>query len=101
MGQGQPYTIKKIHSIFFVSEYTSEDMNLFEKLFCFPSFSLIRFLVVITVIQFWWIAIWGLAYMGIEAVAGKSKNIEFWIYITLLIVTVLIIQLDPSLLEKL
>ncbi len=76
-------------------------MNIFEKLFCFPSFSLIRFLVVITVIQFWWIAIWGLAYMAIEAVAGKSKNTEFWIYISLLVVTVVIIQLDPSLLEKL
>ena len=76
-------------------------MNLVEKLFCFPSFSLLRFLLVITVIQFWWIAIWGLAYMGIEAVAGKSKNTEFWIYIGLLLTTILIIQLDPSLLEKL
>lgn len=76
-------------------------MNLVEKLFCFPSFSLIRFLTVITIIQFWWIAIWGLAYMAIEAVAGKSKSTEFLIYLGFLLFTVLIIQLDPSLLEKL
>ena len=76
-------------------------MNIFEKLFCFPSFSVLRFLVAITHLQFWWIAIWGLAYMAIEAVAGKSKNTEFWIYIGLLISTVLVIQLDPSLIERL
>ena len=76
-------------------------MNIFEKLFCCPSFSVLRFLVAITLLQFWWIAIWGLAYMAIEAVAGKSKNTEFWIYIGLLISTVLVIQLDPSLIERL
>jgi len=76
-------------------------MNIFEKLFCFPSFSVLRFLVAITLLQFWWIAIWGLAYMAIEAVAGKSKNTEFLIYIGLLISTVLVIQLDPSLIERL
>jgi Na+-transporting NADH:ubiquinone oxidoreductase subunit NqrB len=42
-----------------------------------------------------------LAYMAIEAVAGKSKNTEFWIYIALLLCTVLIIQLDPSLVDRL
>jgi Na+-transporting NADH:ubiquinone oxidoreductase subunit NqrB len=76
-------------------------MNIFEKLFCFPSFSIIRFLIAITLLQFWWIAIWGLAYMAIEAVAGKSKNTEFWIYIALLLCTVLIIRLDPSLVDRL
>lgn len=76
-------------------------MNIVERLICLPSFSLIRFLLIITIIQFWWIAIWGLAYMGIEAIAGKSKQTEFWIYIGLLFATVLAIQVDPSLIEKL
>ena len=83
----------------FLSRYYS--MNIFEKLFCFPSFSILRFLVAITLLQFWWIAIWGLAYMAIETVAGKSKNTEFWIYIALLVCTGLIIQTDPSLIERL
>jgi len=76
-------------------------MNLFERIFCFPSFSLIRFLCAITLIQFWWIAVWGLAYMAIEAVAGKSKNTEFWIYVSLLFVTVMLINADPTLIERL
>ena len=76
-------------------------MNIFERVFCFPSFSVIRFLFAITLLQFWWIAIWGLAYMAIEAVAGKSKNTEFCIYIGLLLCTVLIIQIDPSLIDRL
>jgi thiol:disulfide interchange protein len=76
-------------------------MNLLEKIFCFPSFSLIRFLVAITLIQFWWIAIWGLAYIVIEHIAGKSKNIEIGIYIALIVGVILFIQLDPTLIEKL
>jgi hypothetical protein len=76
-------------------------MNLFERLFCFPSFSLIRFLFAITLIQFWWIAVWGLAYMAIETVSGKSKNTEFWIYVSLLFVTVMLINVDPTLIERL
>ena len=93
------YEIKFFGWPSFLLRYYS--MNIFEKLFCFPSFSIIRFLIAITLLQFWWIAIWGLAYMAIEAVAGKSKNTEFWIYIVLLLCTVLIIQLDPSLIERL
>lgn len=76
-------------------------MNLIERLFCFPSFSLIRFLIALTLLQFWWIAIWGLAYMAIEVIAGKSKNIEFYIYIGLLILTYTIIHADPTLIERL
>jgi hypothetical protein len=76
-------------------------MNLIERLFCFPSFSLIRFLIALTLLQFWWIAVWGLAYMAIEGIAGKSKNIEFYIYIGLLIITFTIIHADPTLIERL
>ena len=67
----------------------------------FSTFHTTKLLFALTLIQFWWIAIWGLAYMAIEAVAGKSKNTEFWIYIALLLCTVLIIQLDPSLVDRL
>jgi len=39
--------------------------------------------------------------MAIEAVAGKSKNTEFWIYVSLLFVTVMLINADPTLIERL
>jgi hypothetical protein len=39
--------------------------------------------------------------MAIEGVAGKSKNIEFYIYIGLLVLTYSIIHADPTLIEKL
>ena len=74
---------------------------MFERLFCFPSFSLIRFLVAITLLQFWWIAVWGLAYMAMEAIAGKNKSTEFWIYIGLLVAVTVIVHTNPMLVEKL
>jgi hypothetical protein len=49
----------------------------------------------------WWIAVWGLAYIAIEHIAGKSKRIEFWTYISLLIATAIIIHAEPTLLERL
>lgn len=76
-------------------------MNVFERLFCFPSFNLIQFLFAITLLQFWWIAVWGLAYMAMEVVAGKNKSIEFWIYIGLLVAVTAIVHTNPILLEKL
>ena len=39
-------------------------------------FKSVNFLFTLTVIQFWWIAIWGIAYIFIGLVAGKSKTIE-------------------------
>ena len=55
----------------------------------------------LTLIQFWWISIWGLAYIFIGAIAGTSKAIEFSIYVTLLICTMVVIHMNPKLLEKL
>lgn len=74
---------------------------MFERLFCFPSFSLVRFLFAITLLQFWWIAVWGLAYLAMEAVAGKNKVAEFWIYIGLLVAVAIVVHMNPMLLEKL
>ena len=76
-------------------------MNVFERLCHFPSFSLIQFLFAITLLQFWWIAVWGLAYMAMEMIAGKNKQTEFWIYIGLLVGVAVIVHTNPILLEKL
>lgn len=76
-------------------------MNLLEKVMCHPSFSLLRFLVVITLIQFWWIAIWGLGYLGIEYLTKGSKQKEIFLYIGVLLAVLLVFQFEPTLLEKL
>jgi hypothetical protein len=60
-----------------------------------------QFLVVLTLIQFWWIAIWGLAYLGIELVAGDSKIHQALIYLGFMLVVVLVLQARPKLIEKL
>ena len=61
----------------------------------------IQFLFILTIIQFWWIAIWGLAYIIINLVAGKSKTIECLIYVFMLVFTVVVIHYNPKMLEKL
>ena len=61
----------------------------------------IQFLFILTLIQFWWIAIWGIAYIVIDAIAGTSKITELWIYAIMLIFTVVVIQLNPDMIERL
>lgn len=76
-------------------------MNLVEQVMCHPSFSLLRFLFVITLIQFWWIAIWGLGYIVIAYLTKGSKQKEMFLYLGILLAVLLVFQFDPSLLEKL
>lgn len=66
-----------------------------------PRFHTIQFLVVLTLIQFWWIAIWGLAYIVIDQIAGTSKITECWIYVAMLFFTVVVIHMNPRMLDKL
>jgi hypothetical protein len=53
------------------------------------------------IVQLWWIAIWGLVYIGIEVVCGKNKLMEFGVYITLMILVLLVLQLNPHIIEDL
>lgn len=70
-------------------------------LFSLPKYHTIHFLVILTLIQFWWIAVWGLAYVLIDTIAGPSKMIECTIYAVMLVFTVIVIHLNPKMLEKL
>ena len=76
-------------------------MNFLEKIAASTKFSMLQFLGVLTLIQFWWIAIWGLAYIGIDWVAGGSKFKQILIYVGFLLAVVLIFQFQPRLIEKL
>ncbi len=62
---------------------------------------MMNFMLVITIVQFWWIAVWGIMYIVIELVAGKSKQKEFWFYVGLMILTLFVIAANPRLIEKL
>jgi hypothetical protein len=60
-----------------------------------------KFLFTLTIIQFWWIAIWGIAYILISMFAGKSKRLEVGLYIGMLAVTAIVIHNNPKLIEHL
>lgn len=64
-------------------------------------FNTMNALFILTLIQFWWIAIWGLAYIFIDNFAGKSKIKEICIYIGMLIFTMTIFHLNPQMLHRL
>jgi hypothetical protein len=64
-------------------------------------FKAVNFLFTLTVIQFWWIAIWGIAYIFIGLIAGKSKIIEMTLYLGMLVITAAIIHKNPTLLQHL
>lgn len=53
----------------------------------------------ITLIQLWWIATWGIAYIAIDYFASKSKVKELFIYAVLLIFVFLMILTQPNLLN--
>jgi hypothetical protein len=58
-------------------------------------------LFLLTLIQFWWIAIWGLAYIAIDAIAGPSKIKEIGIYFGMIFFTMLIFHFNPHMVDKL
>lgn len=50
----------------------------------------------ITVLDLWWVAIWGIAYIAIEYLAGKNKKMEFLIYLFLMLFVILILTYNPN-----
>jgi hypothetical protein len=55
----------------------------------------------VTLLQLWWIAIWGIAYIAIEYVAKKSKIVEFYIYCGLLTLIIGVLLTNPILIKHL
>ena len=53
----------------------------------------------ITLVQLWWIAIWGISYIVIEYLSNKSKTKELFIYGLLLIFVFVMIVIKPKLLN--
>jgi hypothetical protein len=61
----------------------------------------VNILFLLTLIQFWWIAIWGLAYIFIDAVAGTSKTKEIGIYLGMLLFTMGVFHFNPDMVQRL
>ena len=76
-------------------------MNFLEKILASSKANMFQFLGILTLIQFWWIAIWGLAYIAIDAIAGNSKVNQILIYLGFMLVVILVFQFQPRLVEKL
>jgi hypothetical protein len=64
-------------------------------------FKTMNVLFLLTLIQFWWIAIWGLAYIFIDAFAGESKIKEISIYVFMILFTMLVFHHNPQMIERL
>jgi predicted membrane channel-forming protein YqfA (hemolysin III family) len=70
-------------------------------LFSTQSYSTLEGLGYTTLIQLWWISVWGISYIVIEYLSHKSKKIELFIYIGLLILVLSIILNKPQLMRHL
>lgn len=55
----------------------------------------------ITLLQLWWIAVWGIAYIVIEYLSNKSKMKELGIYFIMLVIAVFLILKEPDLIQHL
>ena len=61
----------------------------------------LQLLMYITLLQIWWIAVWGIAYIIIEQLSNKSQFKELMIYIVLLTGTLIFILTNPKLMSHL
>jgi hypothetical protein len=57
----------------------------------------LRAFFVITFMNIWWVAIWGISYLAIEMVAKKNKAVELLIYIALMIIVISTLIVYPEL----
>jgi hypothetical protein len=63
----------------------------------YKNYTIAEKLIYITLFQLWWVAIWGIAYLGVEFLAKGSKKIELIIYVLLLLVIFFILLNNPKL----
>jgi hypothetical protein len=63
----------------------------------YKNYTIAEKLIYITVFQLWWIAVWGIAYLGVEFLAKGSKKIELIIYVLLLLTIFFILLNYPKL----
>ena len=50
----------------------------------------------ITVLDLWWVAIWGIAYIAIDYMSGRNKKLEFLIYLFLMLFILVVLVYNPN-----
>jgi len=63
------------------------------------NYSLLKVLGVVSLIQLWWVAIWGVCYMGINYLTKHTVVTEFWIYVAMLVVIYIFLYVNPELVK--
>ena len=54
------------------------------------------FLFAVTLVQIWWIAIWGITDIIIRILAGKPRHVEFLIYVFFIVLVISFLQANPK-----
>ena len=54
------------------------------------------FLFAVTLVQIWWIAIWGITDIIIRILAGKHRHVEFLIYVFFIVLVISFLQANPQ-----
>ena len=63
----------------------------------YKNYTIAEKLIYITLFQLWWVAVWGIAYLGVEFLAKGSKKIELVIYVLLLLLIFAVLLRYPKL----
>jgi hypothetical protein len=61
--------------------------------------SLAKILGVVSLLQIWWVAVWGVCYMGIDYATKHTVLTEFWIYVAMLLAVYVYLFTNPELVK--
>lgn len=61
--------------------------------------SLLKILGVVSLLQVWWVAVWGVCYMGIDYLTKHTVLTEFWVYVSMLAAIYLFLFTNPELVK--
>ncbi len=64
-------------------------------------YALLRVLGIVSLLQIWWVAVWGVCYMGIDYLTRHTILTEFWIYLVMLLCVYVILGANPELVKYL
>lgn len=60
-------------------------------------YHLLKVLAVVSILQVWWVAVWGVCYMGINYLTKHTVLTEFWVYLLILIGVYFVLFANPKL----
>lgn len=61
--------------------------------------SLAKILGVVSLLQVWWVAVWGVCYMGIDYLTKHTVLTEFWVYVAMLLTIYVFLFMNPDLVK--